>query len=126
RESSLFSLLLWRSGVSFPFGLVAPLALAGLVAGSRGAVASVRGAPQDREVEAVSSDDRRSGVRLLLLYAASYAASILVFFPTDRYRLPLVPVLALLSGNLLAAVPASLRRPGVIAALLGGLVLFNL
>jgi tetratricopeptide (TPR) repeat protein len=88
---------------------VAPLALAGLVAGSRG-----------------SSDDRRSGVRLLLLYAASYALSILLFFPTDRYRLPLVPVMALLSGNLLAAVPASLRRPGVIAALLGGLVLFNL
>ena len=109
RESSLFSLLLWRSFVSFPFGLVAPLALAALVAGSRG-----------------SSDDRRSGVRLLLLYAASYALSILLFFPTDRYRLSLVPVMALLSGNLLAAVPASLRRPGVIAALLGGLVLFNL
>src|SRR6266571_3544755 len=109
RESSLFSLLLWRSFVSFPFGLVAPLALAGLVAGSRG-----------------SSDDRRSGVRLLLLYAASYAVSVLLFFPTDRYRLPLVPVIALLSGNFLAALPDCLRRPRVIAALLCGVVLFNL
>jgi len=60
------------------------------------------------------------------LYAVSYALSILVFFPTDRYRLPLVPVIALLSGNLLAAAPACLRRPGVIAALLCGVMLFNL
>jgi tetratricopeptide (TPR) repeat protein len=112
RASSLLSVLLWRFGLSFPFGVVAPLALAGLVVGPRGA--------------AGPSDDRRSGLRLLLLYAASYAFSVLVFFPTDRYRLPLVPVIALLSGNLLAAMPACLRRPRVIAALLCGVVLFNL
>jgi len=126
RASSLFSLLLWRSGLSFPFGIMAPLAVAGLLMGSRGVVVPARGPPSDGAVQAVSSGDRRTGLRLLLLYAASYAISVLAFFPTDRYRLPLVPVIALLSGKVLAALPACLRRPGVIAALLGGLILFNL
>ena len=114
RESSLFSLLLWRLVLSFPFGVAAPLALAGLVVGSRGAAA------------AAPPEDSRSGLRLLLLYTVVYALSVLVFFPTDRYRLPLVPAIALLAGNALAAAPACLRRPGVIGALLCGVVLFNL
>ena len=110
RESSLLALLLWRCGVSFPFGVVAPLALAGLVLGRRD----------------LPDDDRRSGFGLLLLYGLFYALSILIFFPTDRYRLPLVPVMALLAGRLLASLPFCLRQPRVIAALVSGLVLFNL
>src|SRR5262249_55806558 len=110
RESSLFALLLWRFGVSFPFGVIAPLALAGVFTVSRGAGAGSSG----------------PGKELLLLYGAAYAASILLFFPTDRYRLPLVPVAALFAGNLLATLPGSLRSPRTVALLLCGLVLFNL
>jgi tetratricopeptide (TPR) repeat protein len=110
RESSLLALLLWRHGVSFPFGVVAPLALAGLVLGRRD----------------LPDAERRPGLGLLLLYGLFYALSILIFFPTDRYRLPLVPVLALLAGLFLASLPSCLRRPLVIAALVSGLVLFNL
>jgi tetratricopeptide (TPR) repeat protein len=108
RESWLLALLLWRFGISFPFGLVAPLALAGLFVGGQASEAQV------------------SGRRLLLLYAAAYAVSILLFFPTDRYRLPLVPVAALLAGRMLAALPGCLKRPIVPAAFLCGLILFNL
>ncbi len=126
RISPLFALLLWRCGVSFPFGVVAPLALAGLVAGGLAARAPDEGSPPAGWAGAASPGDPRAGLRLLLLYAASYAFSVLLFFPTDRYRLPLVPVAAILAGNFLAGVPACLRRPPVIAAVLCGFVLFNL
>ena len=105
--------------MSFPFGVVAPLALAGGLIGGRSVVPS--GGARD-----AVSDARRAGRRLLLHYAAAYAISILLFFPTDRYRLPLVPVAALFAGNFLAVLPGCQRRPRAIAVLLCGLVLFNL
>ena len=116
--SPLFALLVWRFGVSFPFGLVAPLAVASAFARARDTATS--GTPK------TAPEGRRDGLGLLLLYAAAYALSILLFFPTDRYRLPLVPVAALCAGNLLGALRSSLRRPQAIAALAFGLVLFNL
>jgi tetratricopeptide (TPR) repeat protein len=94
--------LLWRCGIAFPFGVMAPLALAGICAGWG------------------------AGRRLLLLIAVSYAASILIFFPTDRYRLPLVPILALFAGAILGAPRAIWKRPAVVGALIAGLLLFNL
>src|SRR5439155_5302490 len=56
RESTLLALLLWRFGVSFPFGVVAPLALAG-------AFLPPRGAEPDS-----ASGARRGGRSLLLIY----------------------------------------------------------
>jgi tetratricopeptide (TPR) repeat protein len=105
--SSLLALLLWRWGVSCPFGLIAPLALAGALL--------PRGPPGGRE-----------GRALLVQYAAAYAVSIVLFFPTDRYRLPLVPVAALFAGRLLAAGWRVVGRPRVVASLCAGLILFNL
>jgi len=116
RHSWLLSALLWRRLLSFPFGLLAPLALAGVVA-TAGEARS--------EAGATPSEERRAGRALLLLFAGSYAASLLLFFPTDRYRLPIVPVLAVFAGVLLATPARSLRRAPV-WALLAGLVLFNL
>jgi tetratricopeptide (TPR) repeat protein len=95
--------------VSFPFGVAAPLALAGACL-----ALSRRGPPAPRK-----------SALLLALTALSYAVSVLIFFPTDRYRLPLVPIAVLFAGRLLAEVRA-LRRPLVAAALLGGFVFFNL
>jgi len=108
RYSSLLALLLWRRGIAFPFGVLAPLALAGAFLPGSGA-----------------GSGRGAGRALLILYAAAYALSILVFFPTDRYRLPLVPILALFAGRLLGA-PSAWRRPRVIAVLIAGLAFFNL
>ena len=118
RDSSLLSLLLWRFGISFPFGAVAPLAFAGaLIPSGRGSGAAA---------EAGAAERRRAGRALLLLYAAAYGASIVIFFPTDRYRLPLVPVAALFAGRVLGSPVAGLKRAVVVATLLLGLVLFNL
>jgi tetratricopeptide (TPR) repeat protein len=107
--SPVLAALVWRAGVSFPFGVAAPLALAGACL-----ALSRRGPPAPRK-----------SALLLALTALSYAVSVLIFFPTDRYRLPLVPIAVLFAGRLLAEVRA-LRRPLVAAALLGGFVFFNL
>ncbi len=109
RDTSwILAALLWRWGVSFPFGIVAPLALAGLAAAWR------------------PGETGRSGGAFLLLYAAAYAVSIVIFFPTDRYRLPIVPVLAVFAGAAIAGGARVWRRPRLLAALAAGLVVFNL
>lgn len=108
RVSPLLRLLVFRSGVAVPFGVVAPLALAGALLAWR-----------------TASPGRRASLLLLLGTAGVYAVSIVVFFPTDRYRLPLVPFACLFAGSLLAA-PHLLLRPAIAATVGLGLVLFNL
>jgi tetratricopeptide (TPR) repeat protein len=110
RTSSLLRALVWRFGIAFPFGFVAPLAAAGVVVVLRGRAAA----------------PARSGALLLLLYAGAYAFSILLFFPTDRYRLPIVPVLAVFAGACLGAPAALWRSRAVVVSLALGLVTFNL
>jgi tetratricopeptide (TPR) repeat protein len=127
--SSLLAALQWRFGPSFPFGIVAPLALGGALLGARAAERS--------------GGRRPSGSALLLWYAAAYGFSIMLFFPTARYRLPLIPVAALFAGRLLGACPShawgrahdSDRLPGaawsqrraarIATGVLAGLLLFN-
>ena len=111
--SRVLRLLLWRRGVACPFGLLAPLALAGVCLGLGAAAGRVTAAG-------------RAGSALLLLYAGAYASSILLFFPTDRYRLPLVPVAAIFAGRMLTAGAVAWRRRAILLALAIGLVVFNL
>jgi tetratricopeptide (TPR) repeat protein len=73
-HSRILSILLWERGVSFPFGLVAPLAILGI------ALALIR---------------RRPGSGLLVLFTASSFVSVVFFFVASRYRIPLIPVLLL-------------------------------
>jgi tetratricopeptide (TPR) repeat protein len=108
RASPLLAALIARPGIAVPFGVVAPLALAGALLAWR-----------------TTAPGRRSSLVLLLGTAAIYGVAIVVFFPTDRYRLPLVPIAAMFAGRLLAE-PRRLRQPVVAATLLLGLVLFNL
>jgi len=78
--SLLLSVLLWKHGLALPFGLVAPLALLGLVAFGR------------------SPSGRTPQGRLLLLFLLVYMLSVVLFFVTSRYRLPVVPLLLLWAG----------------------------
>ncbi|HYV84932.1 MAG TPA: tetratricopeptide repeat protein [Patescibacteria group bacterium] len=127
RTSILLRALVWRFGPACPFGLVAPLAAAGVAVIFRrrpagpgagpGAVASAR---------TVDPGRGRSAAALLLLYALAYSFSILLFFPTDRYRLAIVPVLAVFAGACLGAPAAVWRMRAVVAAAALGLVTFNL
>ena len=79
-HSWLLQGLLWIRGLAFPFGLVGPLALTGLILYMRN--------PQARS----PAGD------LLLLFAAAYMVAVVVFFVTGRYRLPMVPSLLLFAG----------------------------
>ena len=72
RHSWILSLLLWDRHLSVPFGLIGPLSLLGL---------------------GLSLRDRGDPTALLRLYALGYVASVLLFFPAARYRMPVLPVL---------------------------------
>ena len=75
--SWLLGVLLWKTHhFAFPFGLLGPLAAVGMVLAWR----------------------HRPAAGLLLLCTGAYSASLLLFFITGRYRLPLVPLLLLFAG----------------------------
>ena len=75
--SKLLSILVWRSGsFSFPFGILAPLAFLGIISGCKG----------------------YRGRVLLVVFVLLYSASVIAFFNAARYRLPLVPVLAVFAA----------------------------
>ncbi|NKB70339.1 MAG: tetratricopeptide repeat protein [Candidatus Latescibacteria bacterium] len=73
--SSVLAGTLWKWGLAFPFGLVAPLALLGLLL-----------------------QVRRRGPGLPILFVLCYSLTLIAFFPTARYRLPLLPLLLLLAA----------------------------
>ena len=89
--------LVLRAGLTF--GAVAPLAMLGLV------LVTMRRAP----------------LGWCVAVAAAYAASLLVFFVTSRYRLPVVPPLLLCAGVALAWLADLRARPLAFAAAAGGL-----
>ena len=72
QHSRILSVLLWDWHLSFPFGLLGPLSLLGL---------------------ALSVRMRDPPIVLLRLYGLSYIASVVLFFPAARYRMPVLPVL---------------------------------
>jgi tetratricopeptide (TPR) repeat protein len=95
--SPVLSALLWKvPGVAFPFGLLAPLALLGIVV-------AWRRAP------------------LLACIVAAYALAVVAFFVAARYRVPLVPYLAIFAAEavrwFISAAPArkAAAAAGVIA-----------
>ena len=68
--SKVLSVTLWKAGIAFPFGLVAPLALWGMLLSLR-----------------------RIGPTWPLLYVLSYCLGVVAFFVAARYRVPVLPVL---------------------------------
>ncbi len=80
-KSVLYSILLWRHPLSFPFGVLLPLALGGLYL------------------------RRRDTALLAPLYVfiIAYAPSIILFLVTARHRLPLVPFLIVIAAGGLVA-----------------------
>ncbi len=74
--SSILAATLWKWGVAFPSGIAAPLALLGLLLALR-----------------------HQGFSLPALFIAVYALSVVAFFPTARYRVPLLPLLLLFAAH---------------------------
>jgi tetratricopeptide (TPR) repeat protein len=76
RFSNMLGLLMWQKVIAFPFGLICPLALVGIIV------------------------SRKHWRKLLLLYGFIffYMASVVAFFVCARYRMPIIPVLLIFAG----------------------------
>ncbi len=76
--SRILRALVWKTGgFSFPLGIVLPFAFLGIVVNLR----------------------RFRRLAFLYIYLAAYSASIILFFVTSRYRLPLLPVLCIFGAS---------------------------
>jgi tetratricopeptide (TPR) repeat protein len=69
KYSSIFSLLLWKRPVYFPFGLIFPLAVVGMVV----------------------CWPRRKELSLLYIFILVYIPTVILFLVTARHRLPVIP-----------------------------------
>jgi len=76
RNAPLLKLLIWRYVIYFPFGLIAPLALVGIIL----------------------SHKNSKDVLLLEIFLVVYMLSVILFFVTARYRVPVIPLLILFSA----------------------------
>ena len=95
-QSSLLSVLLWDNGLAFPFGLVAPLALAGIVSRLRGG--------------------RRPLETALLIFAGCFTAQALLFPSADSaMRAAAVPVLLIFAAAGVTAIARLPRGPALAA-----------
>jgi tetratricopeptide (TPR) repeat protein len=75
RYSALYSLLLWKNLVYFPFGLLFPLAAVGVLAMWK----------------------RRSELSLVYIFILGYLPTVVLFLVTARHRLPVIPFLIILA-----------------------------
>ncbi len=75
-SAPILKLLIWRFIIYFPFGLIAPLAVVGAILAHR----------------------ERKKVAILEIFVLVYMLSIILFFVTARYRVPLIPIFILFSA----------------------------
>ncbi len=87
-HSLLLAILLWDRWLSFPHGLLAPLALLGLILTWR---------------------QHHPALHVMRLFLAGYAGSVLLFFVSSRYRVPLVPVASIFAAAGLQDLLARIR-----------------
>lgn len=90
-QTTILKLLMWHALVYFPWGLVMPLAVCGLVL----------------------TVPWKRGDLLLFLFISSYVVAVVLFFVTARYRLPLLPFLAIFAGYVLAEIWSRIRKKGL-------------
>jgi tetratricopeptide (TPR) repeat protein len=76
KYSSLLRILIWRFGIFFPFGVLSPLALVGMIF------------------------LHRDWKKLFLIYGfiVSYIFSIVIFFVCSRFRMPVIPFLIMFAS----------------------------
>ena len=107
QHSSLLSALLWKAGLAFPFGLVAPLALVGILSRLR--------------------VERQPMETALLLFAGCFAVQALLFSPADSTaRAPAAPALLIFAAIGVAAMGALPRRPALAVGAAGLLLTVGL
>lgn len=88
RRTGLLRLLLFERPIYFPFGIVSALSLLGMF---------------------LSLKDWKK-LFLLHSFVISYAVSVIIFFITSRYRMPVIPILLIFSGYAVWRVLAFFRK----------------
>jgi tetratricopeptide (TPR) repeat protein len=104
RFSWLLGALMWERIIAFPFGIILPLGFLGL---------------------ALQFSWRKNS--LLIFFFLSYMISIVAFFVCTRYRLPLIPILAIWSGVAIVEIYGMAKNKAIksyIIPLLGSVLLF--
>ena len=101
RYTAILSATMWKWGLAFPFGLIGPLALVGLALAIRHRACS-----------------------LPLLFVVLYSLSVIAFFVTARYRLPVIPLLLVYAayGGYCAVNALKQRRFSAAAAMAAGVI----
>ncbi len=101
KYSPLLGALLWHDGLKFPFGLIAPLAIVGMIGA------------------------RKQWRRCLVLYLfiLSYMLSVILFFVTARFRLPVIPFLLIFAAFSLTWAIEQFNKKKF-NSLLGGILIF--
>ena len=101
RYTAILSATMWKWGLAFPFGLVGPLALVGLALAIRQRACS-----------------------LPLLFVVLYSLSVIAFFVTARYRLPVIPLLLVYAayGGYCAVNALKQHRFSAAAAMAAGVI----
>ncbi len=88
--SPVLGVLLWKRPLGFPFGLLLPLAVAGLLYAWRNPSVSA------------------AAHRLMIIYVVIYGAGAVAFFVTGRHRLPIVPALIPHAALAVSLIPAGI------------------
>jgi len=103
--STLLDVLIWQHLITFPTGIILPLALCWMI------LFFIFKPPDVRSRE----------VWLLLAFVFSQAAAILLFFVSTRYRLTIMPIAIILASAMIIQLIALLRsgKPGKVAVPIG-------
>ncbi len=110
RSAPVLRPLIWHFIIYFPFGLIAPLAIIGIILSHR----------------------EKKDVAILEIFLLVYMVSIVLFFVTARYRVPLIPVLVLFGAYALDRFASQIKKRRVpefaryLAALLAIAIPINL
>jgi Tfp pilus assembly protein PilF/4-amino-4-deoxy-L-arabinose transferase-like glycosyltransferase len=91
RSAPVLKPLIWRFVVYFPFGILAPLALLGVI---------------------LAHKDEKD-VLILEIFLVIYMISVILFFVTARYRVPVLPVLILFSAYTLDRMVKMMKKRSI-------------
>jgi 4-amino-4-deoxy-L-arabinose transferase-like glycosyltransferase len=86
--SGIFSCLVWKNVIAFPFGIIGPLSIIGIILAIR----------------------KKETPALLIIFILVYMLSVILFFVTDRYRLPVIPILILYASYALVVLQRYLTQ----------------
>ncbi len=124
RWSAVLSVLVFKVGkFGFPFGPLLPLALVGLFCNWPVSASVFTSLRRDRSLcrdKSLRRGERKTPI-LIVLFLVLYSASVIIIHIESRYRLPIVPIMAILAGAAPVAIFEMLRakRRLTVAAIAG-------